>query len=194
MFAQMMIPHHEQALEMSVLALEQSTNASILDLAQRIFDGHGPEIKQMRGWLDSSPNMGGMSHQMPDGAMMDNHMMGSNSMAGMASTEDLAELASLTSPEFDRFFLRLMIDHHDGALAMVRMIENSPNDEVRALAGEIDKVQRAEIAEMTAYLASTDWYATRLAETGKPIPEEILKCRQGARDWISEMKKQEAHA
>ena len=51
----------------------------------------------------------------------------------------------------------------------------------------------SEIAEMTAYLASTDWYATRLAETGKPIPEEILKCRQGARDWISEIKKQEAH-
>jgi hypothetical protein len=51
----------------------------------------------------------------------------------------------------------------------------------------------AEIAEMTAYLASTDWYATRLAETGKAIPEEILKCRQGARDWISEIKKQEAH-
>jgi hypothetical protein len=52
----------------------------------------------------------------------------------------------------------------------------------------------AEIAEMTAYLASTDWYATRLAETGKAIPEEILKCRQGARDWISEMRKEEAHA
>jgi uncharacterized protein (DUF305 family) len=152
MFAQMMIPHHEQALEMSVLALENSANAEVRDLAQRIFDGQGPEIEQMLGWLESSPNTGGMSHQMPDGTMMDNHMMGSSGMAGMATQEDLAELASLSSPEFDRLFLRLMIEHHEGALAMVRMIDNSSNQEVRALASDIADVQRAEIKEMTALL------------------------------------------
>jgi uncharacterized protein (DUF305 family) len=152
MFAQMMIPHHEQALEMSVLALANSTNTSVRALAQRIYDGQGPEIEQMRSWLDSSPNRGGMSHQMPDGTMMDNHMMGSSAMAGMATTEDLAELASLNSPEFDDLFLQLMIDHHEGALAMVKMIENSSNQEVAALGRDIAAVQRAEIEEMTALL------------------------------------------
>jgi uncharacterized protein (DUF305 family) len=154
MFAQMMIPHHEQALEMSVLALANSTNVDLRDLAQRIYDGQAPEIEQMRGWLDSSPNRGGMSHRMPDGTMMDNHMMGSDNMAGMASEEELAELKSLSSPEFDDLFLRLMIDHHEGALAMVRMIENSSNEEVRALAQEITVTQRAEIEEMNTLLAT----------------------------------------
>jgi len=48
--------------------------------------------------------------------------------------------------------------------------------------------RQAEIATLTAYLTSTDWYATRLAETGKAIPDEILTARQAARDRISELK------
>jgi len=51
MFAQMMIPHHEQALEMSAVALENSANETIRALAQQIYDGQGPEIEVMQGWL-----------------------------------------------------------------------------------------------------------------------------------------------
>jgi len=144
MFARMMIPHHEQALEMSVLALTISTDSDVRDLAQRIDDGQGPEIKLMRSWLGSNESAEGMGHEMPDGTMMD-----SDEMAGMASEENLAELASLTSPEFDALFLQLMIAHHEGALAMVEMIEGSANAEALALAEEISIAQGDEIEEMT---------------------------------------------
>ena len=94
---------------------------------------------------------------MPDGTMMDNDTMGENmmdsdEMAGMASEENLAELASLTSPEFDALFLQMMIAHHEGALKMVEMIEGSANADALALAEEISMAQRAEIQEMTALL------------------------------------------
>jgi uncharacterized protein (DUF305 family) len=156
MFAQMMIPHHEQALEMGVLALENSTNDDVRDLAQQIYDGQGPEIEVMQRWLDTAPSSGGMSHEMPDGTMMDNGMTGpmmdTSTMAGMASEETMAELATLTSPEFDILFLQLMIDHHEGALEMVMMIENSANEEAQALAKDIIAAQKAEIEEMTLVL------------------------------------------
>lgn len=157
MFAQMMIPHHEQALEMSLIALERSTNEDVGELAQRIYDGQGPEIKQMQTWVGNGSSMGGMSHEMPDGTMMPNDMMGgdmmdSSTMAGMASEGQLAELVSLDSPEFDILFLQLMIEHHKGALAMVQMIDNSTNPEAVGLAQEISSTQNAEIDEMTALL------------------------------------------
>lgn len=159
MFAQMMIPHHEQALEMSLLALEKSTNTEVRDLAQRIYDGQGPEIEQMTSWIESAKSSGGMFHEMPDGSLMPNDMSGGSmmdghSMAGMASEEDLAELQSLDSPAFDLLFLQLMIEHHEGALAMVQMIENSSNAEAASLAKAISNAQEAEIDEMTLLLES----------------------------------------
>lgn len=157
MFAQMMIPHHEQALDMSLIALERSANDEVRDLAQRIYDGQGPEIEQMETWIEDGAAMGGMSHEMHDGTMMPNDMMGgdmmdSSTMAGMASEEQLAELVALDSPDFDILFLELMIEHHKGALAMVQMIETSTNSEAIALAQEISSTQNAEIDEMTKLL------------------------------------------
>jgi uncharacterized protein (DUF305 family) len=67
---------------------------------------------------------------------------------------DMTQLSALTTPEFDILFLQLMIDHHEGALAMVRMIENSSNDEAALLAQEIINAQKAEIEEMTLLLGS----------------------------------------
>ena len=156
MFAQMMIPHHEQALEMSVVALATSRNDDVLDLAQRIFDGQGPEIELMQSWIDSGARDGGMSHEMPDGTMMDDGIMGGGVMEGMVSDEVLAELSTLESPEFDRLFLELMIGHHEGALAMVQMIEGSDSAEARALAQEITAAQEAEIAQMKLVLEGLD--------------------------------------
>jgi len=159
MFAYMMIPHHEQALEMSVLALDRSTEANVRGIAQRIYDGQGPEIEQMQSWISDAPSSGGMSHEMPDGTVMAEDMMGgtmmdSSTMAGMASEADMTQLSALNTPEFDILFLQLMIDHHEGALAMVRMIENSSNDEAALLAQEIITAQKAEIEEMTLLLGS----------------------------------------
>jgi len=156
MFAQMMIPHHEQALEMSVVALATSRNDDVLDLAQRIFDGQGPEIELMHSWIDSGARDGGMSHEMPDGTMMGDDIMGGGVMEGMVSDEVLAELSTLESPEFDRLFLELMIGHHEGALAMVQMIEGSDSAEARALAQEITAAQEAEIAQRKLVLEGLD--------------------------------------
>ena len=139
MFAAMMIPHHEQAVEMSKLALTNTTNPSILDLAQRIKAAQEPEIIQMNTWLDGGYSM--MGH--------DGHDMG-----GMLSEEELAKLATLKDNEFDQMFLSAMIEHHEGAIQMTQMITNSSNNEVKTLADNIISSQTKEIAEMKEFLAS----------------------------------------
>jgi uncharacterized protein (DUF305 family) len=143
MFAQMMIPHHEQALEMSIIALEVSKNNDVLAMAQGIFDGQDTEIQQMKSWLSSS-SAKSAAEQMDHEAM--GH--GSGEMAGMASYEQIDQLAELATPEFEKLFLTLMITHHEGALEMVSLIEDSRNAEARTLAKEIVMTQKQEISKM----------------------------------------------
>ena len=138
-FAQMMIPHHEQAVEMSGLALEISTDPEILALATQIRDAQAPEIEQMQGWLDSSTGM--MDHDM-------------GTMGGMLSDAEIATLAASTGVEFDRLFLEGMIGHHEGAIKMAQMILDSQNPEVKALGEAIVSSQTAEIARMRDLLAA----------------------------------------
>ena len=157
MFAYMMIPHHEQALEMSDLVLAQSTNPDIRALALAIKAGQEPEITHMKLWLDSSPSITAPGREpgyMDHGDMEHGEMGSAMAMSGMASPEQMAELAGLISPEADELFLRLMIDHHEGALVMVSMIRDSTNPEVRMLATDITRVQTEEIATMRLLLES----------------------------------------
>ncbi len=147
MFAQMMIPHHEQAIEMSELALEVSNSPELRDLAQRIIEGQSVEVDQMRGWLAEA--------QWDSGPMGNRDMPGSDGMGGMASEEELAELAERRGADFDQFFFALMIEHHEGALVMVRMIAESQNPEVAGLAADIVRVQTEEIAEMESLRETT---------------------------------------
>jgi uncharacterized protein (DUF305 family) len=147
MFAQMMIPHHEQALEMSIIALEVSKNNDVLAIAQGIFDEQDTEIQQMKSWLSSS-SAKSAAEQMDHEAM--GH--GSGEMAGMASYEQIDQLAELATPEFDKLFLTLMIAHHEGALEMVSLIEQSRNAEARTLAKEIVTTQKQEISKMKELL------------------------------------------
>ena len=140
MFAEMMIPHHQQAIDMSELALERSSNPQIRDLSQRIIDGQTREIDLMSEWL-------------PEGRRdVDMPLMGMSGMGGMASEEEMAELNTLSGEDFDRLFLTLMITHHEGALHMVHMIDDSDRDEVAQLAQDITRVQTEEIDEMTRLL------------------------------------------
>lgn len=139
MFAFMMIPHHQQAIDMSTLALERSTNSDIHNLASRIIAGQTPEITLMKTWISGDDGMSGMM----SGASMPG-------MGGMASDEEMDNLTTLDSPDFDREFLSLMIEHHEGALDMVQMIEDSTDPDVAGLARDIVRVQTEEIAEMTA--------------------------------------------
>jgi uncharacterized protein (DUF305 family) len=139
MFAQMMIPHHEQAIEMSDLALQNSTNPEIRDLATKIKGEQAPEIELMESWTDS--HMG--SH-------MDSHA--GHMMDGMLSEEEMDELKSARGVEFDRLFLEGMIKHHKGAIDMADDVDDSKNPDVAKLAQSILITQRAEIELMKELL------------------------------------------
>lgn len=136
MFAEMMIPHHQQAIEMSDLALKNSSNADVLALAQEFKDAQAPEIEQMKSWgASSTPHMG-------------------HKMDGMLSEAEIAELAAATGNQFDKLFLEGMIKHHEGAIDMAEMVIDSKNSEVAALANAIIKTQRAEISRMKELLSA----------------------------------------
>ena len=136
MFASMMIPHHSQAVTMSDLALENTTDPDVLALATGIRDAQGLEIIQMQGWLDGKSE----SHK---------HDM---EMGGMLTDAELAELASLKDAAFDQKFLTAMIAHHEGVLDMVSMIKDSTIPEVKKLYNNIVESQGAEIEAMKALL------------------------------------------
>ena len=135
MFAQMMIPHHEQAIEMSDLALQNSNNAEIRDLATKIRGEQAPEIELMKSWSDSH---------------MGSHM--GHIMNGMLSDDEIRELEKARGIEFDRLFLEGMIKHHEGAIDMAEDVEDSTNKEVAKLAKSIISTQRAEIEYMKELL------------------------------------------
>lgn len=139
MFAQMMIPHHQQAVDMSTLAQTHTTNPEILTLAKQIKDAQAPEIKQMTSWIDAT------------GAGMEmGHDMG---MGGMLTDEQMTALENAQGAAFDKLYLEGMIGHHEGALQMAKMIENSSNAEAKQLAANIIQSQSAEIEKMKQMLA-----------------------------------------
>jgi len=130
-FAEMMIPHHEQAVLMSDIALTNSSSEEILSLAQEIKAAQAPEIEQMKSWE-------GVSASMHMGHMMD----------GMLSDDQIQQLRDSEGVTFDRLFLEAMIAHHKGAITMAKKVLNSKNSEVAALAASIIKDQEEEILFM----------------------------------------------
>ena len=138
MFAQMMIPHHQQAVDMSTLAETRTTNPEILALAKQIKDAQAPEIKQMTAWIESSGSSTDMGHDM--------------GMGGMLTDEQMTALENAQGAAFDKLYLEGMIGHHEGALQMATMIENSSNSEAKELAANIIKSQSAEIEKMKQML------------------------------------------
>ena len=142
MFAQMMIPHHEQAIEMSEIALDPASGASaaIQDLAIRIRDAQDPEIELMKGFLATW----GAPVTPEDGV---DH---SSMMEGMLTVEELDELAGLQGSEFDVRWAQAMIAHHKGAVAMAEdVLADGKNAETRKLAEEIIANQQSEIDELS---------------------------------------------
>jgi len=136
MFAQMMIPHHEQAIEMSDMALDPSTQASktVSDLATQIKAAQDPEIKEMKDLLAawSQPLTAEMDH--------------SSDMDGMLSMDDMQKLGSLKGPDFDYFWAQSMIAHHEGAIDMAEVVlADGSNAEALTLANAIVSAQATEI-------------------------------------------------
>ena len=148
MFVQMMIPHHEQAIEMSEIILaSEGVDAEVSSLAEQIRDAQGPEIDLMERWLDDwgLPSMGGMKG-------MDHG--GSGSMDGMLSDEQMADLAAADGATGSRLFLELMIEHHVGAIEMTDdVIDDGRSADVRELAQQIITSQTVEIETMREMLA-----------------------------------------
>jgi uncharacterized protein (DUF305 family) len=138
MFAQMMIPHHEQAISMSETALKKSRNQAILKLSNQIKSLQGTEKSQLAYWLKATDSSMTMDHDMQ--------------MSGMLTTKELASLKRLTGTRFDRTFLQLMIKHHQGALEMLDLISDSKNAEAKALAKAINSAQSKEITSMKLLL------------------------------------------
>ncbi|HZF91641.1 DUF305 domain-containing protein [Streptomyces sp.] len=142
-FAQLMIPHHEQALEMARLADGRAADAGIEDLATRIARAQDPEIRTMKGWLESweqptaAPSLPGTHHG------------GHGGGDGMMSDTDMEELEGLKGTAFDKAFAEMMIEHHNGAIRMARdERKKGENAAARKLAGEIVTGQTAEVKHL----------------------------------------------
>ncbi|RFF29381.1 DUF305 domain-containing protein [Wenzhouxiangella sediminis] len=145
-----MIPHHHQALVMSELVAERTGRNEMTELAERITASQTDEIAFMQDWLRER------GEDVPDPSA--HHAMHTHhDMAGMASPEEMAELEAASGPDFDRLYLQLMIEHHQGAITMVdELLETrgSAQDPVLyEFATDIVNDQESEIERMTAMLA-----------------------------------------
>ncbi|MFD9394203.1 DUF305 domain-containing protein [Streptomyces sp. NPDC060000] len=155
-FAQGMIPHHRQALEMAELAADRASSAQVKDLASRIEKAQDPEIRTMSGWLtswgeDVPAASGGTAKSMPG---MD-HPAGSG-MPGMMDGSDMEMLEKASGTDFDTMFLTMMIEHHKGAVDMAGTEKNKGEYEpATSMADGIITAQTAEIAEMNKLLGKS---------------------------------------
>jgi uncharacterized protein (DUF305 family) len=151
-----MIGHHAQAIVMARWAPSHGASASVRTLCARIINAQGDEIALMQNWLrdrnqpvpDATPagmkmNMGGMEHMML--------------MPGMLSAAQMKQLDAARGHEFDRLFLTFMIQHHQGAVEMVRTLfatDGAGQDELTfKFASDVQVDQTTEIARMQSMLA-----------------------------------------
>ncbi len=119
MFMQDMIPHHNQAVQMAELVADRTNRQELVDVAGRIDVSQLDEIEFMQQWLRER------GERVPDPTAHD-AMHTSHKMAGMASPEQMADLAQAEGTAFDRMFLELMITHHEGAVTMVEELLEQP--------------------------------------------------------------------
>ncbi|MEU3072707.1 DUF305 domain-containing protein [Streptomyces laurentii] len=140
MFAQMMIPHHEQALEMAKLADGRAADAEVKKLVEDIKKAQDPEIQKMKSWLKTWNKPEAMAG-------------GGHSMAGMMSEQDMKDLAATKGKAFDRKFAELMIAHHEGAVDMAKTEQTGGSDaEAKKVADDVVRTQAAEIAQLKKIL------------------------------------------
>ena len=141
MFAQGMIPHHQQAIEMSTMAIKNGASPDVKKLAKAIIAAQGKEISQLKYWLSATKSSMTMGHDM--------------GMSGMLTKNDLIALKKLKGSKFDTAFLQAMIAHHEGALEMVSMLDRTKNSEAKKIAIDIRTGQSGEITFMKKLLAKS---------------------------------------
>ena len=150
-FAQGMIPHHEQAVQMADIALDSTVGSSerVLDLARRIKAAQDPEIQLMSGWLQA------WGHPMTTDATTGTAMHNMGSTGGMMTDEEMTALRAAKGADFDKMWTEMMIRHHEGAIAMAETEKTSgSNPDALALADTIVTAQQGEITEMKALLGA----------------------------------------
>ena len=152
-FAQGMVPHHAQAIDMAKLAEQRAQSVQVKDLARQIEAAQGPEIATLNGWLQSwgvpapQTSMPGMDHGGMDHGGMDHG--GMDMGQGMMSQDDMQKLQQAQGPAFDRMFLEMMIKHHEGAVIMAQAeIAQGQFPDAKQMAQQIITTQQAEIGTM----------------------------------------------
>ena len=150
-FMQDMIPHHNQAVQMAELVTDRTNRPELNDVAGRIDVSQEDEINFMQQWLRER------GERVPEPTAHD-AMRTSHKMAGMASPEQMADLAQAEGTAFDRMFLELMITHHEGAVTMVEELLEQPGSAYDPVLFEfttdVTNDQTSEIERMNALLAS----------------------------------------
>ena len=144
-FLEGMYPHHAQAVQMADMVAGHTDNADVVALAAAIKAAQQPEMDRMTTWLQQwgqpvpTPDMSGMH--------------GMNHGAGMMSADQMDALTALSGTEFDRQWLTMMIEHHEGAIDMANTeLADGENPEARQMATDIVTAQQKEIADMRAAL------------------------------------------
>jgi uncharacterized protein (DUF305 family) len=140
MFAQMMIPHHQQAVDLGDIAENGEASPEVLALAKDISNDQTHEIEHMQAWLTAAGASEHMDHEM--------------AMDGMLTEAELETLRTAKGAEFDRLFLEGMIAHHEGAISMAGDVVDSNNTEVAELAASIIKSQNEQIQYMKELLGN----------------------------------------
>ena len=142
-FLEAMIPHHQQALAMAVLAQTRAESRDVRTLAGRIAAAQAPEILVMADWL--------VDH----GLEVPDHGHEHGEMQGMLSEEQMSALADADGAAFDELFLTGMVQHHEGAVAMaLTVLAEGEDQRVNELANDVNATQSAEIDRMEALLST----------------------------------------
>ncbi|MEU2390887.1 DUF305 domain-containing protein [Streptomyces sp. NPDC007369] len=165
-YVQRMVEHHRQALDMSALAPDRASADGVKRLAERIAAAQRPEIAVMEAWLArhpapaASPTAGGHGHGNGNGTGTGHgsgnphdtaHGTTHGDMPGMATEQQMKDLAGARGTDFDRLFLTLMTAHHQGALKMAgEVLAGGNNTAVEEMANEVVATQSAEIHRMRA--------------------------------------------
>jgi uncharacterized protein (DUF305 family) len=138
----MMIPHHQQAVDIGTLAETRASDPEVKALAAKIKGEQSPEVTQMKTWLSAA-----------NAPMEMDHDMGMSGMDGMLDAAQMDALTNSKGAAFDKLFLEAMIAHHKGAIQMAKMVVSSKNAEAAALGKAIIDSQTKQITLMESLLA-----------------------------------------
>ncbi|WP_217214951.1 DUF305 domain-containing protein [Streptomyces sp. AC550_RSS872] len=146
-FAQGMIPHHRQAVQMADLAPSRAESAEVKKLAEQIKKAQDPEIKTLSGWLTSwdeeVPAEGAMGHS-------------AHGTGGMMTAKEMDQLEKASGKAFDTAFMEMMIKHHEGAVAMAKSEKTDGSfPDAKKMADAIITSQTAEITQMNDLLGKS---------------------------------------